>query len=130
MNKKAITLNVSSSDEASKLKKLSKKEIGKNIGGDPDDWDYNNIKVLMDSYEKAYPGRLQRMSNDYRLEYALSGRDKYGIVSGDADRRLVMWMPADLEQVVSASYPSLWTNKKHMAWFIRRFPIFAAADKY
>lgn len=129
-HKKGIKLNVESDSDISQLKKLSKKELGKNTNGNPDEWDYKNLKVLIDSYNKAYPGRLKKMAEDYRTEYRLSGRNEFGVVSKDSDMRFAMWMPADLQGVIEAAYPSFWVNKKHMAWFISKFPIFGASDKY
>lgn len=127
--KKAISLNVASSDEASRLSKLSRKEQGKQIRDNPDEWDVKNIQVLIGSYEKAYPGRLKRMYHDMKIEYAASGRDEYGVVAGQSDSRLAMWMPEDLQEALERVYPSIWTNKKHLIWFLKNFPTFRAAEK-
>lgn len=107
----------------------SKKEIGKSITGMPDEFDEKNIKSLIDSYELAHQGRLKRMATDYAIERSLSTRDKYGTVSKDSESRFVMWMPADLQQVLQKGYPSIWTNERHLHWFLKRFPVFRASEK-
>lgn len=123
--RKGVTPNVSSSGEADKLKKMSRKEIGKAQGGNPDSTDEKWITTWIDMYEKAYPGRIRRMSNDVATEVALSDINKFAEVSKDSGMRRSFWLPADLQEVLEASYPSFWTNPKHAAWFCRKFPQFA-----
>jgi len=106
------------------------KEKAKAIGGNPDEWDYKNLKTIIDLYDKAYPGRLKAMKTDVDVENALSGRDKFGLLSKDSDFRASMWMPADLQVVIEKGYPTLWTNNKHIAWFLKRFPIFKRSEKF
>lgn len=132
MGKKlGIKANIGSSSEANTLAKKGKKELGKDITDMPDAWDVKNIQTLIDTYEKAYPGRLGRMAQDYKVELALSGRSKdYGLISKDSDMRTAFWLPEDLQQVIEAAYPSLWTNKRHLAWFVKNFPIFRTAPKF
>ena len=127
--KRAISDNAGSSSESSQMAKKSRKEQGRAIRGNPDAWDFKNITVLVDSYEKAYPGRIKRMSTDARTEYALSGRNKFGVVAGQSDTRLMMWMPGDLMEALERVYPSIWTNKKHLIWFLKNFPTFRAVEK-
>lgn len=118
----------SSSGEADALDKLSRKEIGKGIGSNPDDWDYRNIATLVEIYDKAHPGRIKRMKSDYDVEYALSARGAHGVVASQSDTRLAMWLPGDLQEVLERGYPSIWTNKKHLRWFLRKFPQFRATQ--
>jgi hypothetical protein len=122
-------LNLSSSKDTD-ISKLSKKEMGKAVSGNPDAWDKKNIESLIDSYEMAYPGRLRRMKEDVDVELALSGRtDKFGEISKLSEFRSTMWLPADLQEVLERSYPSLWTNKDHQVWFLQNWPIFKRAEK-
>lgn len=121
--RKGLTPNVSNSGEADKLKKMSKKEIGKDIGGNPDSTDEKWIKTWIEMYEKAYPGRLKRMTNDVMTEVALSGLNKHAEVA--EGMRKGFWLPEDLQQVLEASYPSFWANPKHGQWFCKHFPQFA-----
>lgn len=131
MGKTGFKDNVSTSGEAADRGKLSIKEQGQQIGGNPDEWDYKNIKQLIDSYEQAYPGRLKKMKEDVVVEAALSGRTKdYGEISKDSEMRVAFWLPEDLQMVIERGYPSIWTNKKHATWFIKKFPIFMRAEKF
>lgn len=111
------------------VKKMSKKELGKSIHGNPDEWDRKNLEVLINSYEQAHPGRLTKMASDYKVERALSTRNDYGVVSEQSNARFVMWMPEDLQKVIQKGYPSIWTNERHLHWFLKRFPIFRASEK-
>lgn len=120
--------NVSSSAEVNALTKKSAKQLGKEQQGNPDEWDYKNLQTIIDIYDKSHPGVLDHMETDYKVQYALSGRNKYGVISDASEHRLGMWMPADLEQVISAGYPSLWTNQKHLEWFLKKFPRFKGME--
>jgi hypothetical protein len=120
-----------SDQEKSELGSKSMKDIGKSIGSDPDEWDIKNIQAWLDFYEKAYPGRIAAMKKDIEVELALSGRTKdYGEISKDSEMRLSMWLPAGLEEIFEIAYPSFWTNKEHLAWFLRHFPQFRGAPKH
>lgn len=125
MAKKGITVNVGSSSEAAALKKMSKKELGRLQGGNPDETDEKWITIWIEMYERAYPGRIRRMISDLKVEIALSGIDKHAVVSKDSDMVKAFWLPADLQEVLEASYPSFWVNPKHARWFCRHFPQFA-----
>lgn len=118
MTKAPIIANVGSSAEASKVSKLSKKELGKQIGGMPDEWDRKNLEVIINLYDKTFSGRLKRMKHDIDFEQALKKHNP------DSDRHDGMWMPADLQEVIEAAYPSFWTNVRHKRWFLEKFPVF------
>lgn len=124
--KKAITPNFT----AEEIGKRSQKEIGKDIGSVPDEWDYKNLKVLIESYEKAYPGILRKLESDAKVELALSTRDNtYSVFNKESEGRKMMWLPQELQEVLEAAYPSLWTNKDHLHWFLKRFPQFRIPEK-
>lgn len=118
------TVNISSSEDT-KFAKLSNKERGKNIGGDPDQWDVDNIQQFLDIYEAAHPGHIRRMMEDVKVEIALSGINKYAEVSKDSGMRKAFWLPDNFAAILEVGYPSIWTNPKHTRWFIRHFPQFA-----
>lgn len=109
--------------------KKSAKQLGNDIHGSPDEWDYNNLKTLIEIYDKTYRGRLKKMQTDYLIERALTTRDEFGTVAKQSATRFVMWMPKDLQMVIQKGYPSIWTNEKHLHWFLKRFPIFRASEK-
>jgi hypothetical protein len=118
-----------SSGEETRLGKLSLKEKAKMQGGNPDEWDFKNLQTIIDLYNKAFPGRLNSMKNGVLTENAIGGDNEYGELSKDSGFRKTMWMPADLQQVIEAGYPSIWTNQKHLTWFLKRFPIFKRSKK-
>ena len=120
-------LNISSAEDV-KLSKMSKKERGKSIGSDPDDWDKNNIQQFIDMFEAYKPGLLRRMRQDVEVQMALSNIDKYATISKDSDMRRAFWLPDELSAVLEIGYPSFWTNPKHARWFIRHFPHFSFED--
>lgn len=126
MKKRGIQSNLSSG-ELSKFGKMSKKELGKSIGGNPDATDEGWIKTWVELYEKAFPGQIRRMSNDVATEIALSNVDKHAVVNKDSGMRKAFWLPENLQEVLEAAYPSFWTNPKHAQWFCDHFPQFAFA---
>jgi hypothetical protein len=121
---KKVNLNLSSGEDT-KFSKLSKKEQGKAIGGDPDDWDRQNIQQFIDMFEVYKPGLIRKMRQDVDVEMALSSTNKYAEVSKDSGMRRAFWLPDELSAVLEMGYPSFWTNPKHARWFIRHFPQFS-----
>jgi len=121
---KKVNLNLSSSEDT-KFAKLSKKEQGQAIGGDPDDWDRQNIQQFIDMFEHYKPGLIRRMRTDVDTEIALSGTNRYAEVSKDSGMRRAFWLPDELSAIIELGYPSFWTNPKHARWFIRHFPQFS-----
>jgi len=87
--------------------KLSKKEMGRAIGGNPDSTDRKNIRIWLDMYNKAYPGRLDRMVKDVVLEVEQSDMNKHAELSADSALRKAFWLPNDLQEVFERAYPSL-----------------------
>lgn len=120
-----------SSSEFSKLARMSQKELGRvQAGGAPDEWDFENIERAIKIYDKSHPGVIQRMFDDVCTEMALSDISKHGEVLGGV--RKGFWLPSKtgtsdfgLQEWMEKAYPSLWQEKKHMQWFIRKFPQFS-----
>jgi hypothetical protein len=113
-----------------KLAKMDQKELGRAIAGNPDEWDFDNITLAVKIYDKAHPGVTRRMFEDVCTEVALSGISKHGEVLGGV--RKGFWLPSKtgtsdfgLQEWMEKAYPSLWQNKKHMRWFIEKFPQFS-----
>lgn len=110
------------SDEAA-LAKLSRKERAVAVSGKPDQQDVNDLTLLFETYDKVTGGRLRKMANDARLERALNNRDGR-IESVDTAEKLAFWMPKDLQEEMEKYFPSVWTNKDHLRWFLKKFPMF------
>lgn len=124
-NKKLSVL--SDNDEAA-LAKLGKKHRADAVTGQPDQSDIDNLTELFRLYEQANPGKLAKMKQDYDTQVSLSEKVKSPAVKGVNSHELTFsfWMPRDLQEFVEQYYPTLWTNKTHMEWFLKRFPIFRA----
>lgn len=100
------------------------------VSGQPDDTDINNINFILAQYEKAHPGRLRRMHKDFTVSKALKERLPKPIVKGISSDEMTMafWMPQDLQEVFEKYFPTLWTNKQHLEWFLRHYPVFKSGD--
>ena len=131
MKKKAPIQETVSSAEFSKLTKLSQKELGDTQASSmPDDWDFENIEQALGRFEYDHPGLINKMYNDVCTEIALSGIKKNADL-GQGIRK-GFWLPAspkknkfDLQKWMEQAYPSFWRDKKHMRWFMRKFPQFS-----
>lgn len=117
---------LSSSDEQA-LSKLSAKKRSLAVDGQPDRSDIANLNRLFSEYNKAHPGRLERMRKDYATQKALKERTPKPVVKGinSNEMSIAFWMPADLQSIVEKYWPTLWTDKSHMEWFLRNYPGFA-----
>ena len=109
----------------------NRKQLGQEIQGDPDEWDRKNIQNFIDLFERAFPGQIAKLKSDYAVELALSGRTKdFSEISKASEMRLSMWLPGGLQEVLEQAYPSIWTNKKHLSWFLKEFPQFKGAPRH
>lgn len=121
-------LSVLSDNDEDALSKLGKKHRSEAVTGQPDQSDIDNITELLRAYEKSNPGKLAKMKQDYDTQVSLSEKVKVPSVKGITSHELTFsfWMPRDLQEFMEVYYPTLWTNKAHMDWFTKRFPIFKA----
>lgn len=114
---------LSDTDEK-ELQKLSKKERIQAVTGEPDDSDVRNLTELFTLYEKSHPGLLARMKQDHDTQVALG--ENISKPRGYQSKLLspAFWMPQDLQEFVEEYFPTLWQNKAHAEWFVRKFPLF------
>jgi hypothetical protein len=113
---------LSDRDEAS-LTKTGRRERVKAISGTPDEEDIRNLSILFNTYNQVTGGLLRRMADSVKMERALNSK-AIEEKSVDDSENLVMWMPKDLQEEVEKYWPSLWTNPKHLRWFLKHFPVF------
>jgi hypothetical protein len=113
---------LSDSDEAL-LAKRSKKERSIAVDGKPDRTDVENLTILFSTYDKYTQGLLTRMINQNKIERAANNRDLYEKPASTAEN-LSFFMPKDLQEEVEKYWPTLWTNKEHLRWFLTKFPEF------
>jgi hypothetical protein len=112
---------LSDSDEAA-LGKLSRKERAKAVSGKPDKTDVENLVRLFDTYDRVTGGRLRKMVDQNRLERALNHKGSEQPV--ETAGNLSFFLPGDLLEEVEKYWPTLWTNKDHLRWFLKTFPMF------
>jgi len=100
------------------------KERAAAVQGEPDQTDIDSINRLLSEYEKAHPGRLEAMRKDYQMQKAAGETlpKPQGIKSDDL--KMAFWMPKDLMEVFEKYWPTIWTNRKHMEWFLENYPGF------
>lgn len=113
---------LSERDEQS-LGKMSRKERVKAVEGVPDDEDIKNLSTLFNTYNQVTGGLLRNMADSVKMERALNSKvlEEKSI---DDSETLAMWMPKDLQEEVEKYWPSIWTNPKHLRWFLKNFPVF------
>lgn len=110
--------------------KISPKERANALasGQMPDDWDYQNIEMAIKMFMKRYPGEMERLINEVAFEIENSDIDYHASLSktsGELRRRF--WLPAQIMRFMDLAYPtiSFGKNKRHVEWFLRKFPVFA-----
>lgn len=104
----------------------SLKERAAAVQGEPDQTDIDNLNRLFSEYNRAHPGRLERMRKDAEMSRSIKERLPKPIVKGidSNDLKPQAWFPGDLQEVLEKYWPSLWTNKAHMEWFLKHYPGF------
>jgi hypothetical protein len=120
------------------LKDVSKaaNEAGnvKNLGdaiGLPTAGDKEIIRKVLVQYDKANPGMIKFHRDAARARIAESGKDnKFGLINKESNRRYMMELPVEIGQFLEKSYPLMFTNKKHFAWFCKNFPELLIGEQY
>ena len=121
-NKKPRLSPLSDRDEAA-LAKLNRKERAIAVSGKPDQTDRENLVRLFETYDLHTGGRLRKMLTDVRLERALNSRDARE-ENVETAESLAFVMPKDLQEEMEKYWPTIWTNKEHLRWFLKNFPMF------
>lgn len=108
--------------------------VGKETIGMPDATDRKNIQALIDKFEKANPGEIAQVRKEAIAERkertAALKQNEFNIIHKDWDFRATGSFPPRLYKELKKSYPTIFTNKDHQAWFFKKFPQFLVADKY
>jgi len=140
-------------------KRLRDKGDGwKDVVGNPDEWDRNNLKILIDKFMKAkfrecdiydmdcddntckHPRNIsgaewsrlaiQASRRDLQLEEDSITTNPYGLKNKESDSRVVTSMPELLHHLVAETMPTVFTEKEHLEWFIKYFKGFLVPSKY
>jgi len=80
----------------------------------PDEEDRKNLEHLLNNYELLYPGEIAQAIEDARPEPGVETKDT-------AMGKHVMELPPTLADTLEKTYPTLFTNKDHFAWFKENF---------
>jgi hypothetical protein len=112
---------LSDNDEA-KLAKLSKKDRAQAVDGQPDQTDIDTLTLLFTIYDKETGGKLMRHFEQLKIERAFIPKLK----PIEKAETFKYSFPKDLEEEVRHWWPSIWTNKEHARWFLKKFPGFRA----
>lgn len=96
--------------------------------GLPDTKDVENIKAMIRNHELAKPGEIGAFVREAKA-IKDNNLNKFGSTA-DKSLRRVLTMPTGLLRMIEESYPLMFTNKKHLAWFVKNFPMFSTHDVY
>ena len=121
MAKKYKSSKLTASDEDF-LAKGSKKERSIAVDGKPDQYDVDNLTAIFEAYDRYTGGRLSRLKEENRLTRALNNKHKEAPIA--TAEKFSFFMPQDLQDYIEALFPSIWTNKEHTRWFLKKFPEF------
>lgn len=93
--------------------------------GLPDDEDERNITTIVNNFHKVHPGVISHITRIARGEKeAHESATLFQKKEEDKPRRRVLSMPTPLLREIEEAYPLMFTNRKHLAWFKHKFPIF------
>jgi len=106
------------------------KSLGDAIGL-PTVGDRDIIRRVLVQYEKAHPGEIKFHRDAARARLAESGKDtKFAVVDESSRRRYMFELPVEIGHFLEKSYPLMFSNKKHFAWFCKNFPELLIGERY
>lgn len=141
-------------------KRLRDKSDGwKDVVGQPDEWDRQNLEVLINQFIKAqfkeceifdmecdektckHPRNisgkrwidlaLASTRRDHQLEAHSITTNPFGLKNKDSDSRIVTSMPELLHHIISDTMPTIFRDKGHFEWFLKHFKhYFMVPSKY
>jgi len=112
---------------------LQTKSMATSVGL-PDDSDIKNIQTIIRNYNIARPGEIDAFVKMAKEEQKALNND-YGsnanshTESGKIQYRRALTMPIGLLRQIEEAYPLMFNNKKHLNWFMKKFPMFNVARK-
>ena len=124
--KKNIDFTKDVSKEAAKVGNI--KSLGDAVGL-PDRVDKARIQRYLLKYDKEHPGEIRFHRNAARERLAADNQ-KFGLVTGSEHRRYLFELPVGIGQWMEATYPLMFREKTHTAWFAKNFPELRIGDKY
>lgn len=112
-------------DKAGNIKTLG------DVVGLPDKEDKEMIRKFLVQYEKKHPGEIQFHRDAAKHHIVASGKDsKFGVIEKHAGRRYMFELPTAVGQWLEKSYPLMFRDKQHFAWFCKNFPELMIPEVY
>lgn len=130
---KEIPIIGSKSEKEAFTSDLQTKAMATSVGL-PDDLDIKNIETIIRNYNVARPGEIngyiKHAKNEQKnLKFETGSTSKAFTESGQAQYRRALTMPIGLFRQIEEAYPLMFTNKTHLHWFMKNFPMFNVAKK-
>lgn len=106
------------------------KTLGSAIGM-PDNEDKEIIRRVLVQYEKAHPGEIQFHRDAARARIVESGKStEFAVLDKDSSRRYMFELPVEIGMFLEKSYPLMFRDKKHFAWFCKNFPELLIGERF
>jgi hypothetical protein len=102
--------------------------------GLPDDLDVKNIEIILRNYNIARPNEINNFimhakEEQKNLKFETGSNKNAYTQSGQIQYRRALTMPIGLFRIIQESYPLMFSNKKHLHWFMKKFPMFNVARR-
>lgn len=102
--------------------------------GLPDESDIENIRRAIKQYELAKPGEIKRLIRQTKADQKLQNNEfasnaKSHTQTAKVQFRKSLTLPIGLYRMIDESYPLMFTDKRHLHWFMRKFPEFNVAKR-
>lgn len=100
----------------------------------PDEEKIKHMQVIIDSFERAYPGLIKKAVRKERRDefYQVGGKknaDPYLRKGTKIGLRKIMVMPEELGNALITYDAALFRSKDGFHWFVKQFPQFQVPDK-
>lgn len=104
------------------------KDYSKAVGM-PDDWDIKNIQSLISKYERAFPGEIDAAIAEAKESQEYAYNDFSATPNKNSTMRHCLVLPAGLHMLIKEAYPTMFKDKKHRHWFMKKFRKFTVPKK-
>lgn len=92
--------------------------------GLPDAEDERNVRAIVSNFHKAHPGVISFIAAKSRDEKAAHESVNPFEDKRDKSRVRTLSLPTPLLREIEEAYPLMFSNRKHIAWFKKHFPLF------
>lgn len=103
-----------------------KKNLMSDVVGMPDNEDKANIQLIIDNYEKEFPGQIE---DTITLARSFA-KGEFNTVDKNSNRRYILELPPMLVGRLEEYIPTIFKDKRHFAWFCKNFKKLTITGKY